>query len=400
MNKLKKYAGLLNDEAPKDHFLAYITPNERDMLVKSGGSGHITESGIPSFYVGEGMDFLTESNDVSAPSNDSTSGSENNDNQPDYSNQVNEFNMGDTTGTIYDTSQDFPDYESGSAANTLAGVNEVTKQKMIDETNRARRETDPAKFDNNPDNSPETIKRTKEIQAFENKYKKANMLEHYFYDKFPNNPKNELAYLRSLKASGAYIPPELQSILDAQDAERRLGKDYKVKFTADQFKMVKKLRPTDGLSFSQYMLVGDPDRGVRPNPGLYMGGNVGNFYDQNKPSWWNESKHGTWETHKQDTIRNMGLSTGQEDDENRWSRVADSYIVGGTTPQESQAAKWFANTGSSYNTFSFDFQQGYNIAKAKQKTILGSKTAIGQLAVNQSPYYDFLKKNKLDRGIL
>ena len=82
-------------------------------------------------------------------------------------------------------------------------------------------------------------------------------------------------------------------------------------------------------------------------------------------------------------------------------RVAGPYQQGGSiAPQESQAAKWFANTGSSNNTFSFDFQQGYEIAKAKQKTILGSKTAIGQLAVNQSPYYDFLKLNKLDRGIL
>ena len=37
MNNLKQYAGLLNDEAPENHFLAYITPGERDMLVKAGG---------------------------------------------------------------------------------------------------------------------------------------------------------------------------------------------------------------------------------------------------------------------------------------------------------------------------------------------------------------------------
>jgi len=46
MNNLKKYAGLLNDEAPKDHFLAYITPSERDMLVEAGGVKTPTESGI------------------------------------------------------------------------------------------------------------------------------------------------------------------------------------------------------------------------------------------------------------------------------------------------------------------------------------------------------------------
>jgi len=46
MNKLKKYAGLLNEEAPKDHFLAYITASERDMLVEAGGKKTPTESGI------------------------------------------------------------------------------------------------------------------------------------------------------------------------------------------------------------------------------------------------------------------------------------------------------------------------------------------------------------------
>ena len=46
MNNLKQYAGLLNDEAPEDHFLAYITPGERDMLVEAGGVKTPTSSGI------------------------------------------------------------------------------------------------------------------------------------------------------------------------------------------------------------------------------------------------------------------------------------------------------------------------------------------------------------------
>ena len=46
MNNLKKYAGLLNEEAPENHFLAYITPGERDMLVAAGGKQTPTESGI------------------------------------------------------------------------------------------------------------------------------------------------------------------------------------------------------------------------------------------------------------------------------------------------------------------------------------------------------------------
>ena len=81
MNKLKKYAGLLNDEAPKDHFLAYITGNERDMLVQAGGSGHITKSGIPSFE--ESWDMSV---DYSSGGSDNNNQSDQNDNQPDYSN--------------------------------------------------------------------------------------------------------------------------------------------------------------------------------------------------------------------------------------------------------------------------------------------------------------------------
>jgi hypothetical protein len=54
MNNLKKYAGLLNDEAPENHFLAYITPGERDMLVNAGGVKTPTPSGIFAYPPGMG----------------------------------------------------------------------------------------------------------------------------------------------------------------------------------------------------------------------------------------------------------------------------------------------------------------------------------------------------------
>ena len=54
MNNLKKYAGLLNDEAPENHFLAYITPGERDMLVDAGGVKTPTPSGIFAYPPGYG----------------------------------------------------------------------------------------------------------------------------------------------------------------------------------------------------------------------------------------------------------------------------------------------------------------------------------------------------------
>ena len=51
MNKLKQAVGLLNDEAPKDHFLAYINDKEAKLLEgkQAGGSGEMTPFGVPSF---------------------------------------------------------------------------------------------------------------------------------------------------------------------------------------------------------------------------------------------------------------------------------------------------------------------------------------------------------------
>tara|TARA_R100001594_G_scaffold94166_1_gene128352 strand:- start:1661 stop:2659 length:999 start_codon:yes stop_codon:yes gene_type:complete len=66
--------------------------------------------------------------------------------------------------------------------------------------------------------------------------------------------------------------------------------------------------------------------------------------------------------------------------------------------QDSVAAKWFANMGNS--STGFNLEKAYADAKAKQKTILGSPSAIGQLAVSNSPFFDFLKLHSLNKGIL
>ena len=49
LENLQHSAGLLNDEAPKNHFLAYITEGERDMLVQAGGKETPTASGINAY---------------------------------------------------------------------------------------------------------------------------------------------------------------------------------------------------------------------------------------------------------------------------------------------------------------------------------------------------------------
>ena len=73
-------------------------------------------------------------------------------------------------------------------------------------------------------------------------------------------------------------------------------------------------------------------------------------------------------------------------------------IIGGTQQQASQAAQWYNSIGS--NTQQFNFATAYANAKTKVSQTLNNKGAIGMLAVNDSPYYDWLKTKNLDRGIL
>jgi hypothetical protein len=78
--------------------------------------------------------------------------------------------------------------------------------------------------------------------------------------------------------------------------------------------------------------------------------------------------------------------------------AASPYIVSRTTPVESEASKWYNSIGN--NTKQFNFASAYATAKAKVSQTLNNKGPIGMLAVSDSPYYDWLKTNKLDRGIL
>ena len=78
------------------------------------------------------------------------------------------------------------------------------------------------------------------------------------------------------------------------------------------------------------------------------------------------------------------------------------YIVSGITkPDSSPAADWYANLGkSNTNQHGTDIATQYAAAKTAVSKTLQNKGPIGMLAVNDSPFYDWLKTNKLDKGIL
>ena len=78
-----------------------------------------------------------------------------------------------------------------------------------------------------------------------------------------------------------------------------------------------------------------------------------------------------------------------------------AHAIGGTTQQPSQAAQWYANLGSgNSNPGAFNLTQQYAAAKEAVSQKLQSTSSVGQIAVADSAFFNFLKDNSLNKGIL
>jgi|TARA_R110001583_G_C5596969_1_gene404225 hypothetical protein len=84
------------------------------------------------------------------------------------------------------------------------------------------------------------------------------------------------------------------------------------------------------------------------------------------------------------------------------SAAVDAPYVASGTPTKSApdsiAAQWFNQLGGTAGNF--NLTSAFADAKAKQQQILGNTTPVGMLAANQTPYFDFLTKHNLTKGIL
>jgi hypothetical protein len=115
---------------------------------------------------------------------------------------------------------------------------------------------------------------------------------------------------------------------------------------------------------------------------------------------WGETSNTTTTT--QNTNFTGGNGDGNE--RNMMNALAPEapYIVSGITPPEnSPASNWYANLGTTNtNQHATSIATQYAAAKNAESTTLQNKGPIGMLAVNKSPFYDWLKTNKIDKGIL
>jgi hypothetical protein len=65
---VRKIAALLQKKAPSGHMLAYISEDEAQLLKDRGGSGRITEAGIPSFELDDDLALQGDTSVSSTPS--------------------------------------------------------------------------------------------------------------------------------------------------------------------------------------------------------------------------------------------------------------------------------------------------------------------------------------------
>ena len=120
---------------------------------------------------------------------------------------------------------------------------------------------------------------------------------------------------------------------------------------------------------------------------------------------WAKNKGWNWNSGTGKITDHRGNDIGERDLMNTAAPDAPGLISGQSNTQTTtgySASQWYANLGNTNTTGSnpFSFSTAFADAKAKQQTILGNPSAIRQLAVNESPFYNWLKENSLNKGIL
>lgn len=105
----------------------------------------------------------------------------------------------------------------------------------------------------------------------------------------------------------------------------------------------------------------------------------------------------TWSSPAQSYFNTLAPASDSSGDSNASTQVsAPTQTISGVQI-ESPAQKFY---NQQQQTGQLSFQNDYDAAKQKVNGLLGSPSSLGLLAVNESPFYDFLKSINLNRRII
>ena len=359
MNDLKKFAGLLNDEAPENHFLAYITPSERDMLVDAGGVKTPTPSGIFAYPPQDNYTSSYDSSQNTSGRTSSTSGAgggsgysgggnnnnnnNNNNNREQYSAVTQYTTTPQAMGTV-DAEDEYlaPDIDHYKAT-----------QKAIKESISGLGDNCQADYN---DWSKED---QKAYQDEMNKLKGTEGVNYSFYA--GNEGTLNLSFKENWNdtyATNPGLPPTLRFLVAAgntikQNATTDYGTGYYGGYTADGMGSG---QPVDG------------------------GGWLGRIFNS-------------------DGTVNENLSESEA--QTIYNEVQNQlpFMIGGTQPKDSMVNQYFANTSNNLG-ISNNFMTSYDQAKADLAKTLNMTSNASQFGYNANMsasniYYNYLKEQGL-----
>ena len=423
-DQLQKSAGLLNSAAPEDHFLAYITAEEKDMLVAAGGKETSTPSGVNAYPpwddqgASPGTDTHTGGSAWGGNNDNNNWGGDQEDDVAQMESNMNVHTDHTPTGWTGDSGADAWESQHGGGAD-FQGTQFTGGTYATDKTPASRTLSygnDAATEDlGRPDITYFQPTGTK-MGDYKSKYE-LNQIK-YIQDQKLKTVKNKL------QKAGFDIPK------DANFAET---KAFINDLSSDELpNSYKDLKDSNGNPlYSKDTLEQWEKEGYIPTSGQHdLPGVLGGFLGaSDKPltrdELWASLDEATevgksgggamdWQermkTYSPMQYANMtGMDynkrtktftkrPGGSNEQDAVTRIASPYEIGQTAPQESQAAKWFASMGG--NQGGFNLTQAYADAKTKQASILGQPSPMKYLAVSQSPFFEFLKENKLNKGIL
>ncbi|MDB0030749.1 hypothetical protein N9E34_04735 [Opitutales bacterium] len=417
MNDLKKYAGLLNDLAPKNHLLAYITPQERDMLVDAGGVKTPTPSGIFAYPPGEKYGGTNSSGGFNDPTPSSPgSSSNNNNNNNNSSGNGGSFTSQDNAREQYAAKQTSTGFVGGGGAVTYTGGDkddpssyavsdaivspEVVQQEQAKYAeqfggvaplgSRPVGYNTKAEYDQMvyiADSKLDSIKGKLKQAGFTDFNKDATLSEMKDYVKTLNrtgkigdswknakDTKGNALYSPETIAeweSIGYIPQSVTGkspglfgkILEELSPSGSLGAPLTYDQLLADFDTITEVGQSQGMGFQERMKTYQPNRyasmtGMNYNP----------------------------------KTKTFTMKDGGGSEQDAYTRIAAPYELTDTTPQESMVNEYFSNMNQG-SSLSYDLQTDYNNAKSKVNSILGIVSPDQQFGYSNDPYNGLLASN-------
>jgi len=360
----------------QSHYLAYITPDEGKSLVDQGGKETITDSGIPAYPGGAGTGGYDDSGGWDM---DDTGGA-------DYSSEP-------TAGT--GSTSDSDSNQGSDQGHTRFEPDSGYYGETSDNTVSA----DDLHLSIHGEHSDGSAADIEEINAATANVRGAtyNNKEDSLISQFKSGAIDKSTAVKNAIKLGLHGSKKLADLLGITtvfDAAMALGSGSQKKaMTWSLENRIKKITNNKVIKSGAYK---DSDKIADLQADL-QGIKDGTFTQTDFTA-----KYGSGDaSNPLDASYNPATA---EDDTRALTNIITPYAahaVGGTTQQPSQAAQWYANLGSgNTNPGAFDLTAQYAQAKSAVSQRLQNTSSVGQVAVSNSAFFDFLKDNSLNKGIL